>query len=154
MRAILQKTIHSPVGQILLVQDNECLTRIRWSETAFADHSPLLAAAGSQLDAYFAGTLRSFDLPLAWSCSAFQAEACRVMSEIPYGGTMTYAEMARQMGTSPQAAGMACGGNPFPIVVPCHRVLASRGIGGYSGGEGIETKITLLKLESAVPWLI
>lgn len=119
-----------------------------------ADRSSLLTEATRQLEAYFGGTLRTFDLPLAYRCSEFQAAACRVMAAIPYGSTITYAEMARQLGTTARAAGGACGGNPFPVIVPCHRVLAAGGIGGYSGEGGIRTKASLLQLENALPWLV
>ena len=139
---------------MLLVQEGECLTGLGWSDAPAADRSPLLSEATDQLMAYFGGALRAFDLPLAYGCSEFQVAACDVMARIPYGSTITYADMARQLGTTPRAAGGACGGNPFPVIVPCHRVLAARGIGGYSGGIGIETKISLLRLENAVPWLI
>ncbi len=154
MPAVLRKTIETPFGRMLLVQEGECLARLGWSDVQARDRSPLLSEASDQLKAYFGGALRTFDLPLAYGCSEFQAAACRVMARIPYGGTITYTDMARQLGTTPRAAGGACGGNPFPIIVPCHRVLAARGIGGYSGGAGIETKIGLLRLENAVPWLI
>ena len=76
------------------------------------------------------------------------------MGKIHYGETITYGELATRLGSSAQAAGVACGGNPFPLIIPCHRVLAANGIGGYSGEGGIETKITLLKLEGGFPWLL
>lgn len=154
MPAVLRKSIETPFGRMLLVQEGECLMRFGWRDAPAADRSPLLAEAAEQLKAYFGGALRTFDLPLAYGCSEFQAAACDVMARIPYGSTITYTDMARQLGTTPRAAGGACGGNPFPVIVPCHRVLAARGVGGYSGGAGIETKIGLLRLENAVPWLI
>jgi methylated-DNA-[protein]-cysteine S-methyltransferase len=67
---------------------------------------------------------------------------------IPYGATRSYAEIARQAGGSPRSVGHANGANPIPIIIPCHRVLATTGIGGYSGGEGLPTKRTLLALEA------
>ncbi len=154
MTAVLRKAVETPFGRMVLVQEGECLARLGWSDASARDRSPLLAEASEQLKAYFGGVLRTFDLPLAYDCSDFQAAACREMARIPYGSTITYADMARQLGTTPRAAGGACGGNPFPVIVPCHRVLAARGIGGYSGGAGIETKIGLLRLENALPWLI
>lgn len=146
--------METPVGRILLVQEGDALTRITWTDVLASDNTDLLREGVRQLDDYFNGNLTRFDLPLAYYCSDFQVAACKVMASIPYGSTITYAEMASRMGTSAQSAGNACGGNPFPIVIPCHRVLGSRGLGGYSGEGGIETKITLLKLESAIPWLI
>jgi methylated-DNA-[protein]-cysteine S-methyltransferase len=76
------------------------------------------------------------------------------MLNIPYGETITYAYLAERLASSAQAAGNACGGNPLPIIVPCHRVLGTNNLGGYSGEGGIETKIALLKIESPIPWLI
>ena len=136
------------------MQEGDALTRLTWTDVLASDETEVLDAAVGQLEGYFSGELTRFDLPLKYYCSDFQVSACKVMIDIPYGSTITYAEMARRMGTSAQSAGNACGGNPFPIVVPCHRVLATRGLGGYSGEGGIETKISLLKLESAIPWLI
>jgi methylated-DNA-[protein]-cysteine S-methyltransferase len=74
-----------------------------------------------------------------------------MMSDIPYGETATYGGMAMALGSGPRAVGMACGRNPLPIIVPCHRVLASGGReGGYSGGRGLPTKHKLLALEGVV----
>lgn len=151
---IYRRTLETPVGRLALVQEGDCLTRLTWTDEMALDETVLLAEAAAQLDAYFDRKLTLFDLPLRYLCSEFQATACATMAEIPYGETITYAEMARRMGTSAQSAGNACGGNPFPIIIPCHRVLATRGLGGYSGEGGIETKVSLLKLESPIPWLI
>lgn len=142
------------MGRIILVQEGDALTRLTWTDVLASDDTKILQEAVSQLEHYFNGVLSRFDLPLKYYCSDFQVKACEVMAAIPYGSTITYAEMARKMATSAQSAGNACGGNPFPIIIPCHRVLATRGLGGYSGEGGIETKISLLKLESAIPWLI
>ncbi len=71
------------------------------------------------------------------------------LSAIPYGETRTYGDLARALGIPPQASGQACGANPIAILIPCHRVLAADGLGGYSGEGGIETKIALLRLEGA-----
>jgi methylated-DNA-[protein]-cysteine S-methyltransferase len=71
------------------------------------------------------------------------------MQQIPYGQTRRYGELAMEVGSAPRAIGGACGRNPIPIVVPCHRVLASSGLGGYSGGLGLPTKRLLLDLEGA-----
>ena len=150
----LKRTVRTPVGLMLLVQEGEGLTRLRWSDALVSDDSELLDEAESQLEAYFAGTLAHFQLPLRYHCSDFQQSACEAMAQIPYGSTITYGEMARNLGSSAQAVGVACGGNPFPVIIPCHRVLAANGIGGYSGEGGIETKISLLKMEGGFPWLL
>lgn len=105
--------------------------------------------ARRELDLYFAGKLQSFDLPLDWSLSGgFQRQVQRQIARIPYGKTRTYTEMARRAGNerAVRAAGTACGRNPLPVVVPCHRVLRSGGgLGGYGGG--LPMKESLLALE-------
>lgn len=109
-----------------------------------------LAAAGAQLREYLAGTRRSFDLPLAPSGTAFQQEVWFALADIPYGTTISYAELAVRVGrpAAYRAVGQANGANPLPIVLPCHRVVASGGgIGGYGGG--LPLKRWLLEQEGA-----
>jgi len=72
------------------------------------------------------------------------------MQKIPYGETRCYGDLASDIGSAPRAVGGACGRNPIPIVIPCHRVLGKAGLGGYSGSGGLETKQTLLALEGAL----
>ena len=102
-----------------------------------------------ELDLYFDGKLTEFDLPLDWQLTTgFRRKAQRAISRIPYGQTRSYTEIARSAGNerAVRAAGTACGSNPIPIVVPCHRVLRSGGgLGGYGGG--LPMKQALLKLE-------
>jgi methylated-DNA-[protein]-cysteine S-methyltransferase len=102
-----------------------------------------------QLDRYFDGKLRDFDLPLDWRLTdGFRKRAQQAIARIPYGRTRTYTEIARSAGNerAVRAAGTACGSNPLPIVVPCHRVLRSGGaLGGYGGG--LPMKEALLRLE-------
>ena len=94
---------------------------------------------------------RSADLPLAAHGTDFQKRVWAAMSEIPYGETATYGGLATMLDSGPRAVGMACGRNPIPIVVPCHRVLASGGReGGFSGGSGLPTKRQLLAIEGTV----
>ena len=111
----------------------------------------MLKEAKRQLERYFAGKLRQFDLTLDGHGTEFQKRVWQMMSDIPYGETATYGGMAMALGSGPRAVGMACGRNPLPIIVPCHRVLASGGHeGGYSGGQGLPTKHKLLALEGVV----
>jgi methylated-DNA-[protein]-cysteine S-methyltransferase len=102
-----------------------------------------------ELDLYFEGKLTEFELPLDWRLTAgFRRRAQRAIARIPYGQTRSYTEIARSAGNerAVRAAGTACGSNPLPIVVPCHRVLRSGGaLGGYGGG--LPMKEALLKLE-------
>jgi methylated-DNA-[protein]-cysteine S-methyltransferase len=142
-------TIDSPVGRLTIAEDNGALVRIGWGEGSAGATTPLLAEAAAQLDAYFAGRLTQFDLPLRPAGSAFDQRVWAAMQQIPYGQTRRYGELAMDVGSGPRAIGGACGRNPIPIVVPCHRVLASGGLGGYSGGAGLPTKRLLLALEGA-----
>ena len=110
-----------------------------------------LEEARRQLDEYFEGRLHEFDLPLDWQLSSgFRKEVQRAIAQIPYGETRSYMHLAAEAGNerAVRAAGTACGTNPIPIVVPCHRVLRSGGaLGGYGGG--LEMKRALLQLEGA-----
>jgi methylated-DNA-[protein]-cysteine S-methyltransferase len=141
-------TIESPVGRLTITEGEGAVVQIRWGEGGEGGKTPLLAEAERQLDAYFAGRLTRFDLPLRAAGSAFDKRVWAAMSEIPYGQTRSYGELAMSVDSGPRAIGGACGRNPIPIVVPCHRVLASGGLGGYSGGEGLPTKRALLALEA------
>jgi len=109
-----------------------------------------LAEAARQFVAFFAGRLTQFDLPLAASGTAFDQRVRAAMRAIPYGETRTYGDLAHFTDSGPRAIGRACGRNPIPIIVPCHRVLARGGLGGYSGGAGLPTKQWLLALEAGL----
>ncbi|MET9102941.1 methylated-DNA--[protein]-cysteine S-methyltransferase [Streptomyces antibioticus] len=124
------------------------------TEPVEAPGSPLLAEAIRQLDAYFAGDRRDFELPLDWSLiSGFNRQVLRELaSGVPYGAVVGYGDLAGRVGQpgAAQAVGAAMGANPLPIVVPCHRVVESDGgIGGFGGG--LETKRHLLALEGVLP---
>ena len=119
-----------------------------------------LERACGQLGEYFAGQRRSFDLPVDWSgMSAAQRQVLPVLlASAPYGETVTYGALARRAGLADggkvpaaRVTGQIMGSNPCPIVVPCHRVVAGDGLGGYSGGTGIEIKRWLLIFEGALP---
>lgn len=115
----------------------------------------LLDEAAAQLCAYAEGRLRGFDLPLRVVGSDFQRRVCDAMRAIPYGETRSYGELARDLAVSAQALGRACGGNPIPVIIPCHRVLGAGGaLVGYSGRGGVETKLALLRHEGAGGYLI
>jgi methylated-DNA-[protein]-cysteine S-methyltransferase len=147
--------VTSPVGRLALEADRDALTGLRWTSAGEAAQdegsTALLKEAARQLERYFARTLTRFDLPLAARGTDFQKSVWKMMSEIPYGETATYGGMAMALGSGPRAIGMACGRNPIPIIVPCHRVLGSGGKeGGFSGGQGLPTKRKLLALEGVV----
>ncbi len=132
------------------------VARAGWQVAAADDAPPpalvsdLLAAALAQLDEYFAGERREFDLPLDLrAATAFDRRVLAAMAAIPYGQTRTYAGLARAIGSpgAARAVGHACGRNPLPLLLPCHRVVRSDGsLAGYGAG-GPEVKAALLALE-------
>lgn len=147
--------VESVVGRLALEADQDAVTSVRWAgageRVRNTSSSPVLKEAVRQLERYFARKLKRFDLPLAARGTDFQKSVWKVMSDIPYGETTTYGGMAMALGSGPRAIGMACGRNPIPIIVPCHRVLGSGGKeGGFSGGQGLPTKRRLLALEGVV----
>jgi methylated-DNA-[protein]-cysteine S-methyltransferase len=154
----LYDTLESPLGELLLVGDGRALTGLymlpqhRHAPSVGAgwrrDPAPFREAAG-QLEAYFAGELTAFDLPLAPRGTAFQRDVWAALLEIPYGRTVTYSELAQAVGRpgAARAVGAANGRNPISIVVPCHRVVGAGGaLTGYGGG--VERKRMLLELEA------
>jgi methylated-DNA-[protein]-cysteine S-methyltransferase len=145
-----QLSMSSPVGMLTLSEDNGAMVSIEWGGETGVNGSPLLAEAARQLEAYFAGELEDFDLPLRPAGSTFEQRVWTAMRRIPYGKTQCYGDLAAAIGSAARAVGGACGRNPIPIVIPCHRVLAKAGLGGYSGQGGLATKQTLLSLEGAL----
>jgi methylated-DNA-[protein]-cysteine S-methyltransferase len=157
-------TADSPFGQLLLAQTPKGLIRLGLPSQDYDELltdlaqrvSPRVVEAPAQLDEarreldlYFEGKLRSFELPLDWRLShGFRRKVLRAIARIPYGQTRNYTEMATRAGNerAVRAAGSACGSNPIPLVVPCHRVLRTSGaLGGYAGG--LPMKEALLELE-------
>ena len=151
--------VPSPVGPLTLVEQNDALIRLGWGNTP--DHlpdgrpTPLLTEAAWQLAAYFAGAMTEFDIPLSPPGTDYQKRVWWAMNEIPYGETWTYGELAKRADTVPRAVGGACGANPIPVILPCHRVLAANGkSGGYSGKGGLMTKTALLDIENRTTRLL
>ena len=149
---MLECSIQSPYGALTIVENNGAIAALRWGG-GHADDTPLLREAAAQLVGYFAGACQSFNLPITLA-PGLTGKVMHAMCAIPFGETRTYGELARDLGASAQAIGQACGANPIPIIVPCHRILGASGLGGYSGGGGIETKIALLRHEGAAGLLI
>jgi methylated-DNA-[protein]-cysteine S-methyltransferase len=160
-------TSDSPFGPLLLAQTRRGLVRVglpnQDADELLADlaervsprvlEAPAaLDEARRELDLYFEGKLDRFDLPLDWQLSGgFRQRVLRAIDRIPYGQTRSYTEMARKAGNerAVRAAGSACGSNPIPLVVPCHRVLRTGGaLGGYGGG--LPMKQALLELEGVL----
>jgi methylated-DNA-[protein]-cysteine S-methyltransferase len=100
------------------------------------------------LHAYFDGALTAFDLPLAPAGTPYRRRVWQALCDIPYGKTCSYATIAAAAGGSARSVGQANGCNPIPIIIPCHRVVATTHLGGYSGGDGLTTKRFLLSLEA------
>jgi methylated-DNA-[protein]-cysteine S-methyltransferase len=163
---VAYRTVDSPVGELLIASTDAGLVRVAYAVEnhdsvlqALADRiSPRVLNAPARLDAvareldeYFAGDRQTFDVALDWQLSAgFRNTVLRHLPEISYGHTASYAAVAQLAGNAKavRAVGSACGHNPIPIVVPCHRVVRSDGtMGGYLGGA--EAKRTLLDLETA-----
>ena len=142
--------MHTPIGDIAISEDGGAIVAVDWGWGRDQDATPLLTEARRQLDTYFDGRHIDFKLPLRPAGTAFQKSVWRAMGRIAYGRTMTYGELAAKVGSAPRAVGGACGANPIPIIVPCHRVLGAGGkLHGYSGDGGLDTKFALLKLEGA-----
>lgn len=152
MAAPLRVTVTGPFGPMTVTEEGGCLTRLDWQATP-GDSSPLLAEAARQLIAYFNHDLNVFDLPFDWG-SGLHERVRRAMAAIPMGETRTYGEIAKAVGAPAQAVGQACGANPLPILIPCHRILGRNGLGGFSAPGGLETKVALLRHEGAAGLLI
>ena len=144
--------IDSPFGPVSIFAHGEVITKLRFGRGG-VHRSAVLDRAATQLAAYFSGELSEFDLPLTF-LPGLTGEVQRQMVAIPFGETRTYGEIGRALGVPAQAVGQACGGNVIPILIPCHRVLGSHGLGGFSAPGGIETKVALLRHEGAASLLI
>lgn len=154
---VFYTTLESPVGPLLLAGDAEALRLVSFESSKHAarpqadwrqDKAPF-AEVTRQLQAYFCGELREFDVPLALEGTDFQRRVWNVLRGIPYGETISYLQLAERIGNpkAVRAVGLANRSNPIPIIVPCHRVIGSDGsLTGFGGG--ISTKKKLLELES------
>lgn len=157
---ILYQYMDSPVEPLLLAANDDGLYLIefhsprhpmarleKWRE----GENAILDMARAQLQEYFSGTRQRFDLPLAPQGTPFQQQVWRTLATIPYGQTISYAQLAQRVGkpTAMRAVGAANGRNPLPIVLPCHRVIGADGsLTGFGGG--LPTKRFLLELEGSL----
>ena len=150
----------TPCGRMLLVADGEALCGAYFvGQKHFREidgdwrrdpRAAPLVQARRELDEYFAGKRRTFDVALAAEGTPFQRRLWAALCEIPRGKTLTYGELARRLGAEARAVGQACGDNRLPIVIPCHRVVAANGIGGFAhatSGYLLEAKRWLLAHE-------
>ena len=153
-------SVSTPLGWLTIREEAGAIVQLGWRLTARPQETHLLARARAWLEGYFSGNTKRFSLPLRPAGTAFEQRVWAALSGIPYGETRTYGEIAAATGTlagsggrSPRwgigarAVGQAVGKNPIPIIIPCHRVLAARGIGGFSAPGGVATKRALLALE-------
>jgi methylated-DNA-[protein]-cysteine S-methyltransferase len=164
----LSHTVDSPIGALLLTGDGHALTGLYmvdgrrhqaragqdpWDQAGLTPSPAPFREVAAQLEAYFAGELKEFTVPLAPSGTAFQLAVWTELTNIPYGSTVSYGDIARALGKRPVAAravGLANGANPISVIVPCHRVIGSDGsLTGYGGG--LERKELLLRLEGTAP---
>ncbi|WP_431300761.1 methylated-DNA--[protein]-cysteine S-methyltransferase [Tabrizicola sp. BL-A-41-H6] len=148
----LAASVVTPFGPVTLVEVGGVIAALEWWESP-GEGSDLLREASRQLTAYFDGKLRVFDLPFDWGAGLHE-KVRRAMAAIPFGETRTYGKIAGVVGAPAQAVGQACGANPVPILIPCHRVLGRATLGGFSAPGGVETKVALLRHEGAAGLLI
>ena len=179
-------TVSSPVGELTVFEEDGAIVALEWGRAGESPRankeravppiggqkrgsqkpSMLLNRAARQLDEYFEGQRKTFDLPLKPAGTPFQRKVWARLAAIPCGATLTYGALAKKLGSGARAVGGACGANPIPILIPCHRVLGARGriparfkgcapiwarggLGGYSGEGGVATKQFLLAHEDA-----
>jgi methylated-DNA-[protein]-cysteine S-methyltransferase len=162
--------IETPVGDLSVGCSEAGVAEVRFgpppvpaAPRAAGTPGRLLSAARDQLAGYFGGTRAAFDLPLDWGgASRAQREVLGLLAEtVRYGQTITYGSLARRLALrdgrpeiGARAIGSIMGSNPIPVIVPCHRVVAADGLGGYSGGSGPEVKRWLLTFEGALPAML
>lgn len=156
---MLYTTLHSPIGELLLAGDGRSLHHLSMQsgrrplalDPAWVRDDDAFGVVAGQLDEYFAGARRSFDVPVVPHGNPFERSVWRALLEIPYGETTTYGAVAREIGhpDAARAVGLANGRNPIAVIIPCHRVIGADGtLTGYGGG--LERKRLLLDLESGV----
>lgn len=120
---------------ILSFNEQQQLQRISWQKDQHTAVLPQLTGIWEQrLNAYFAGELKDFNYPPSSAGTTFQQKVWQTISRIPYGQIASYGDIARVLNTSPRAVGQACGRNPLPIIIPCHRIVSAQGLGGFSLG--------------------
>jgi len=152
---IVNALVETPLGSIGILVEDGVLRGLDLEPdrtTGSSGAPPTLVR--EQLMAYFEDGSHAFGLPLDLQGTAFQIRVWEALREIPPGCTVTYGELARQIGTGARAIGGACRANPCPIVVPCHRVVAGKGLGGFAGdssGRKLAVKRWLLRHEGALP---
>ena len=143
----------TPLGPVSVRLQPGGVAALDWRADPAPWTDPLEGEALAQLAAYFDGRLTEFSLPIALA-PGLTGQVQRQMLAIPWGETRSYGDLSRALGTPAQAIGQACGANPLPIIVPCHRILGARTLGGFSAPGGVEAKVWLLRHEGAAGLLI
>ena len=149
-----QRSLHTPIGDLTVAEEDDAIVALDWGWGRDQADTLLLRRALEQLNAYFDGSLTIFDLPLAPAGTPYRQRVWDALRAIPYGETRSYQDIASVAGGSARSVGQANGSNPVPLIIPCHRVVASGHLGGYSGGDGLATKRWLLALENPGAMLI
>ncbi len=142
-----QLSLDSPLGPITVAEADGAIVALNWGGAENETVTPLLDEARRQLQNYFASGTKAFDLPLRPAGTAFQRRVWRAIRAIGPGRMRSYGALARSVGSGPRAVAGACARNPIGIIVPCHRVVAAGGLGGFSAPGGVATKRALLRLE-------
>lgn len=144
----------SPIGKLAVHTDAHSIVALDYAARGPVSKtlSPLQRRIKQQIEKYF-DSPRDFDLPMQVRGTDFQKKVWRIMQKIPAGRTLQYGEVARRLHSSPRAVGNACRANPIPLLIPCHRIVAKNGLGGFSGkstGVTVERKRWLLEHEGAL----
>jgi methylated-DNA-[protein]-cysteine S-methyltransferase len=129
-----EAVIEAPFGQLRLIAESDFLTGIEFlleKRTPRKPVSPPLKETAAQLGAYFRNPRHRFDLPVQLDGTDFQRRVWQALCDIRPGAPLTYGQLAERLGTAPRAVGGACGANPVPVIVPCHRVVSASGLGGF-----------------------
>jgi len=141
--------LQTEIGWVEVAADHDAITHCYWRNTrpTRLQSSPLVKEAARQLQAYFDKKLTDFDLPLDADGTGFAKDVWTIMCAIPYGQTLTYGDVAAKLNAPAQTIGQACGQNPIAILIPCHRIVGTNWLGGYSSELGTNAKAYLLDLE-------
>jgi methylated-DNA-[protein]-cysteine S-methyltransferase len=146
----LRGGLDTPLGPFWVEVADGAVVESGWGTAeGTTPEDPVLRRALSELAAYFEGEAVSFSVPVRPGSTGLTARVLAALCDIPRGETRAYGDLARDLGAPPQAVGRACGANPVPVLIPCHRVVSADGLGGFSAPGGVETKVWLLRHEGA-----
>ncbi|MEM9099819.1 MAG: methylated-DNA--[protein]-cysteine S-methyltransferase [Pseudomonadota bacterium] len=147
-------SVQTSFGTLALVEEGQAITQLLWNAPEAVGRSALLDEAARQVEAYCAGDLQRFDLPLRPEGDEAALRVWAAMQAIPWGETRSYGDLAKELDLPAQLVGQCCGANPIPVIIPCHRIVGADGLGGFSGMGGVETKVALLRHEGAYSLLL